>query len=215
MVSTARTATPLWPAGSGSRPDRRDEAVHHVRVLFMLLDRRLARLRRAGREPAQDQQPVYEGRPAAGLPGGRRPLFGPAPGRRGCRPAISTPSAAPRPSLPACGAWGGSRIRPASTSASRWTRSPPTSTTWTGRATTPSTASSWAGRARARRSGAQALAWRMAEQGVQVVLLEPQGHSRRLRELAGGKQRFLQPDLLRDDPAQHPGRGLRESHRPV
>ena len=32
--------------------------------------------------------------------------------------------------------------------------------------------------------GAQALAWRMAEQDVQVVLLEPQGHSRRLHRLA-------------------------------
>src|SRR5690606_36893447 len=32
--------------------------------------------------------------------------------------------------------------------------------------------------------GAQALAWRLAEQGVQVVLLEPQGHSRRLYHLA-------------------------------
>src|SRR5690606_40439527 len=32
--------------------------------------------------------------------------------------------------------------------------------------------------------GAQALAWRMAEQDVQVVLLEPQGHSRRLYQLA-------------------------------
>jgi hypothetical protein len=35
--------------------------------------------------------------------------------------------------------------------------------------------------------GAQALAWRMAEQEVQVVLLEPQGHSRRLWQLAGGR----------------------------
>ncbi|MFZ1397318.1 MAG: hypothetical protein WAS33_10495, partial [Candidatus Promineifilaceae bacterium] len=35
--------------------------------------------------------------------------------------------------------------------------------------------------------GAQALAWRMAEQGTQVVLLEPQGHSRRLAQLAGDK----------------------------
>jgi hypothetical protein len=35
--------------------------------------------------------------------------------------------------------------------------------------------------------GAQALAWRLAEQDVQVVLLEPQGHSRRLLQLAGGK----------------------------
>ncbi len=35
--------------------------------------------------------------------------------------------------------------------------------------------------------GAQALAWRMAEQDIQVVLLEPQGHSRRLLQLAGGK----------------------------
>ncbi|MBX3055889.1 MAG: hypothetical protein KF770_05390 [Anaerolineae bacterium] len=35
--------------------------------------------------------------------------------------------------------------------------------------------------------GAQALAWRMAEQDIQVVLLEPQGHSRRLLALAGGK----------------------------
>jgi DNA helicase HerA-like ATPase len=34
---------------------------------------------------------------------------------------------------------------------------------------------------------AQALAWRMAEQDVQVVLLEPQGHSRRLRDLADGR----------------------------
>jgi hypothetical protein len=35
--------------------------------------------------------------------------------------------------------------------------------------------------------GAQALAWRMAEQGTQVVMLEPQGHSRRLLQMAGGK----------------------------
>ncbi|MCL4266129.1 MAG: hypothetical protein KJ069_23165 [Anaerolineae bacterium] len=35
--------------------------------------------------------------------------------------------------------------------------------------------------------GVQALAWRMAEQDIQVVLLEPQGHSRRLLQLAGGK----------------------------
>jgi hypothetical protein len=35
--------------------------------------------------------------------------------------------------------------------------------------------------------GAQSLAWRMAEQDIQVVLLEPQGHSRRLLQLAGGK----------------------------
>lgn len=34
---------------------------------------------------------------------------------------------------------------------------------------------------------AQSLAWRMAEQGVQVVMLEPQGHSKRLLRLAGGK----------------------------
>ncbi|MCB8975799.1 MAG: hypothetical protein H6657_00020 [Ardenticatenaceae bacterium] len=33
--------------------------------------------------------------------------------------------------------------------------------------------------------GAQALAWRLAEQGAQVILLEPQGHSRRLHQLAG------------------------------
>ena len=32
--------------------------------------------------------------------------------------------------------------------------------------------------------GAQALAWRMAEQDMQVVLLEPLSHSRRLYQLA-------------------------------
>ena len=35
---------------------------------------------------------------------------------------------------------------------------------------------------------AQALAWRMVEQGVQTILLEPQGHSQRLCQLAGNKQ---------------------------
>lgn len=33
--------------------------------------------------------------------------------------------------------------------------------------------------------GAQSLAWRLAEQGVQVILLEPQGHGKRLARLAG------------------------------
>ncbi|MCP4358149.1 MAG: hypothetical protein GY796_09070 [Chloroflexi bacterium] len=33
----------------------------------------------------------------------------------------------------------------------------------------------------------QALAWRMAEQGIQSIFLEPQGHSRRLLDLAAGR----------------------------
>jgi hypothetical protein len=34
---------------------------------------------------------------------------------------------------------------------------------------------------------AQAMAWRMVEQDVQAILLEPQGHSQRLRQLAGNQ----------------------------
>lgn len=34
---------------------------------------------------------------------------------------------------------------------------------------------------------AQAMAWRLCEQGVQSIFLEPQGHSRRLLALAGGR----------------------------
>jgi hypothetical protein len=164
-----------------------DEAVHHVRVLFMLLDRNLTRLRqrldslrKTGSQYMKvDRLPGYQAAAAR--------MFGPTAKPPGL-PAghFNTLSRAP---AVFAGMWGVGREQNTrgfyvGVSVDEvaphvyyldWPDNDPFHGLILGRTGMGKTVS------------AQALAWRMAEQGVQVVLLEPQGHSRRLLELAGGR----------------------------
>jgi|GEM_PF-2674310 len=164
----------------------RDEAVHQVRVLFLLLERRLDRLRErmdALRKASAQYMKVDR---LLGYQAAAAQLFGPA-----ARPAgmpsghFNTLSRAP---AVFAGMWGvGREQRTAGYYVGLsvdevaphvhyldWQGNDPFHGIILGRT------------GKGKTVGAQALAWRMAEQGVQVVLLEPQGHSRRLYRLATG-----------------------------
>jgi hypothetical protein len=162
----------------------RDEAVHHVRVLFMLLERRLDVLREridALRKASSQYMKVDR---LLGYQATASHLFGPA-----ARPAgipnghFNTISRAP---AVFAGMWGVGREQRTSgyyvgLSVDEvaphvyyldWQGNDPFHGVILGRT------------GKGKTVGAQALAWRMAEQDVQVVLLEPQGHSQRLYQLA-------------------------------
>ena len=165
----------------------RDEAVHHVRVLFMLLDKsnaglreRMESLRKTGTQYMKvDRMLGYQAAAAR--------MFGPAAKPPGM-PAghFNTLSRAP---AVFAGMWGVGREQNADgyyvgisvddvaphVYYLDWKGNDPFHGIILGRT------------GKGKTVGAQALAWRMAEQGTQVVLLEPQGHSRRLLQLAGGK----------------------------
>lgn len=165
----------------------RDEAVHHVRVLFMLLDKstdglrtRLESLRKTSTQYMKvDKMVGYQAAAAR--------MFGPTAKPSGM-PAghFNTLSRAP---AVFAGMWGVGREQNArgfyvGISVDEvaphvyyldWQGNDPFHGIILGRT------------GKGKTVGAQALAWRMAEQDIQVVLLEPQGHSRRLLELSGGK----------------------------
>ena len=162
----------------------RDEAVHHVRVLFLLLERRLDRLRErteALRKAASQYMQVDRLR---GYQAAASQLFGPATSPAGMPHGhFNTLSRAP---AVFAGMWGvGREQRTAGYYVGLsvdeiaphvyyldWQGNDPFHGIILGRT------------GKGKTVGAQALAWRMAEQDVQVVLLEPQGHSRRLYQLA-------------------------------
>jgi hypothetical protein len=165
----------------------RDEAVHHVRVLFMLLDKSTdglrARLESLGKTSTQymkvDKMVGYQAAAAR--------MFGPS-ARPSGMPAghFNTLSRAP---AVFAGMWGVGRQQTTQgyyvgisvdevaphVHYLDWQGNDPFHGIILGRT------------GKGKTVGAQALAWRMAEQGTQVVLLEPQGHSRRLLALSGGK----------------------------
>ena len=165
----------------------RDEAVHHVRVLFMLLDKstdglrtRLESLRKTSTQYMKvDRMVGYQAAAAR--------MFGPSAKPSGM-PAghFNTLSRAP---AVFAGMWGVGREQNASgfyvgISVDEvaphvyyldWQGNDPFHGIILGRT------------GKGKTVGAQALAWRLAEQDIQVVLLEPQGHSRRLLALSGGK----------------------------
>ncbi len=162
----------------------RDEAVHHVRVLFLLLERRLDRLRErveALRKAASQYMKVDR---LLGYQAAAAQLFGPQASPAGMPHGhFNTLSRAP---AVFAGMWGVGREQR-------------TNGTYVGLSVDEVAPHvyylDWQGNdpfhgivlgrtGKGKTVGAQALAWRMAEQDVQVVLLEPQGHSRRLYQLA-------------------------------
>ncbi|HID53374.1 MAG TPA: hypothetical protein EYP41_15250, partial [Anaerolineae bacterium] len=165
----------------------RDEAVHHVRVLFMLLDKSAAGLRQRMDSLRKTSAQYMKVDRMVGYQAAAARMFGPAAKPPGM-PAghFNTLSRAP---AVFAGMWGVGREQNANgfyvgISVDEvaphvyyldWRGNDPFHGIILGRT------------GKGKTVGAQALAWRMAEQDIQVVLLEPQGHSRRLLQLAGGK----------------------------
>ncbi|MAU00619.1 MAG: hypothetical protein CL608_26035 [Anaerolineaceae bacterium] len=165
----------------------RDEAVHQVRVLFMLLDKSAASLRERMESLRKTSTQYMKVDRMLGYQAAAARMFGPAAKPSGM-PAghFNTLSRAP---AVFAGMWGVGREQNANgyyvgisvdevaphVSYLDWQGNDPFHGIILGRT------------GKGKTVGAQALAWRMAEQGAQVVLLEPQGHSRRLLQLGGGK----------------------------
>ena len=172
----------------------RDESVHHVRVLFMLLERRLDLLRErmdALRKAGTQYMRVDR---LLGYQAAVTRMFGPAARPEGMpRGHFNTLSRAP---AVFAGMWGVGREQRTSgyyvgLSVDEvaphvyyldWQGNDPFHGIILGRT------------GKGKTVGAQALAWRMAEQDVQVVLLEPQGHSRRLYQLATSRDAHAHRD---------------------
>ena len=165
----------------------RDEAVHHVRVLFMLLDRRADELRTRLESLRRTSSQYMKVDRMLGYQAAAARMFGPYAKPSGMPTGhFNTLSRAP---AVFAGMWGVGREQQTEgyyvgISVDEvaphvyyldWQGNDPFHGIILGRT------------GKGKTVGAQALAWRMAEQGTQVVLLEPQGHSRRLLQLAGGK----------------------------
>jgi hypothetical protein len=164
-----------------------DEAVHHVRVLYMLLDKNVSALRERMESLRKTSVQYMKVDRMLGYQAAAARMFGPAAKPPGM-PAghFNTLSRAP---AVFAGMWGVGREQTtrgflAGVSVDEvaphvhyldWQGNDPFHGLILGRT------------GKGKTVAAQSLAWRMAEQGVQVVMLEPQGHSRRLLELAGGK----------------------------
>lgn len=165
----------------------RDEAVHHVRVLFMLLDKSAAGLRSRLESLRKTSTQYMKVDKMLGYQAAAARMFGPTAKPSGM-PAghFNTLSRAP---AVFAGMWGVGREQNGSgfyvgISVDEvaphvyyldWQGNDPFHGIILGRT------------GKGKTVGAQSLAWRLAEQDIQVVLLEPQGHSRRLLELSGGK----------------------------
>lgn len=165
----------------------RDEAVHHVRVLFMLLDKNVTGLRQRVEALRKTSTQYMKVDKLLGYQAAAARLFGPLAKPSGMPSGhFNTLSRAP---AVFAGMWGVGREQNGrgfyvGISVDEvaphvyyldWQGNDPFHGVILGRT------------GKGKTVGAQALAWRMVEQGVQVILLEPQGHSRRLLALSGGK----------------------------
>jgi hypothetical protein len=164
-----------------------DESVHHVRVLYLLLDKQVAALRQRVESLRKVSAQYMKVDRMLGYQAAAARMFGPTAKPEGM-PAghFNTLSRAPAVFT---GMWGVGRAQQTEgfyvgVSVDEvaphvyyldWRGNDPFHGIILGRT------------GKGKTVAAQALAWRMAEQGVQVVMLEPQGHSRRLAALAGGK----------------------------
>ncbi len=165
----------------------RDEAVHHVRVLYMLLDKNPSALRERMDSLRKTSAQYMKVDRMRGYQAAAARMFGPVAKSPGM-PAGHFNTLSSAPAIFA-GMWGVGREQGADgyyigisvdevaphVYYLNWQGNDPFHGIILGRT------------GKGKTVGAQALAWRMAEQGVQIILLEPQGHSRRLLELAGGK----------------------------
>jgi Cdc6-like AAA superfamily ATPase len=165
----------------------RDEAVHHVRVLFMVLDKSMDKLRERLDSLRKSSIQFMKVDRLLGYQAAATAMFGPA-----ARPA-GMPSghfnALSRAPAVIAGMWGVGREQPQDgvyiglsvddvarhVCFLEWRGNDPFHGMILGKT------------GKGKTVAANALAWRLAEQGAQVILLEPQGHSRRLARLAQGK----------------------------
>lgn len=165
----------------------RDETVHHVRVLYMLLDKNLGKLRDRIDGLRKTSSQYMQVDRMLGYQGAAAQLFG----------AKARPSGVPRghfntlsraPALFA-GMWGVGREQVTHgfyIGISVDEVAPHVHyLNWEGNAPFHGTVFGKTGKGKTALT--QALAGRMVEQDVQVILLEPQGHSQRLLQLAEGK----------------------------
>ena len=165
----------------------RDEAIHHVRVLYMLLDRKLDRLRQRIDSLRKTSAQYMKVDSLLGYQGAAARMFTPTSRPTGMpRGHFNTLSRAP---ALFAGMWGVGRDQATAgyyigisvdeiaphVNYLQWAGNDPFHGIVLGRT------------GKGKTVGAQALAWRMAEQGVQTIVLEPQGHSRRLLQLSGGE----------------------------
>ena len=165
----------------------RDESVHHVRVLFMLLDKNPATLRKRLDTLRKTSTQYMKVDRLLGYQGAAARLFGPTARPAGVpRGHFNTLSSAP---AIFGGMWGVGRDQQTAgyyvgisvdevaphVHYLDWQGNDPFHGIILGRT------------GKGKTVGAQALAWRLVEQGTQVVLLEPQGHSKRLLQLSGGQ----------------------------
>lgn len=165
----------------------RDEAVHHVRILFLLLERNVTTLRRRLESLRRTSAQYMKVDRLLGYQAAAVHLFGPSARPAGL-PAGHFNALSRAPAVFA-GMWGVGRTQQTrgiylgvSVDAVAphvyyldWRDNDPFHGVILGKT------------GKGKTVGAQALAWRLAEQGVQAVFLEPQGHSRRLLSLTGGQ----------------------------
>ncbi len=165
----------------------RDEAVHHIRLLYMLLDKNLTTLRARMDSMRKTSAQYMKVDRLLGYQAAASAMFGPTP-KPARMPAghFNTLSRAP---AVFAGMWGVGREQQTTgfylgVSVDEvaphiyyldWKNNDPFHGIILGRT------------GKGKTVGAQAMAARMAEQDIQVVFLEPQGHSKRLLRLASGK----------------------------
>ena len=165
----------------------RDEAVHHVRVLFMVLDKNQESLRERLDSLRKSSTQFMKVDRLMGYQAAATEMFGP----------IAKPAGMPtghynalsRGPAVIAGMWGVGREQPLNgvyvglsvddvarhICLLEWKGNDPFHGMILGKT------------GKGKTVAAQALSWRLAEQGTQVILLEPQGHCRRLARLAQGK----------------------------
>jgi hypothetical protein len=165
----------------------RDEAVHHVRILYMLLDKSAAGLRERVDSLRKTSAQYMKVDRLLGYQAAAARMFGPTARPPGM-PAGHFNTLSRAPAIFA-GMWGVGREQNyhgfyIGVSVDEvaphvyyldWKGNDPFHGIILGRT------------GKGKTVGAQALAWRLVEQDIQVVLLEPQGHSRRLLQLAAGR----------------------------
>ena len=165
----------------------RDEAVHHVRLLFMLLDKKSDQLRQRLDNLRRTSSRYMKLDPLHGYQAAAARMFGPTARPSGL-PAAHFNTLSRLPAI-AAGMWGVGREQQTQgyyVGLSIDEVAPHVYyLQWQGNDAFHGLILGRTGRGKT--VAAQALAWRLAEQGVQVILLEPQGHSRRLLALARGK----------------------------
>ncbi|MBK8989479.1 MAG: hypothetical protein IPM39_26055 [Chloroflexi bacterium] len=165
----------------------RSEAVHHVQVLFMVLDKKVDRLRERLRHLRNTQSAYFKLDSLHGYQAAAGAMFGPEARPTGLphghHNVLSSGAAV------CAGMWGIGREQETNgiyVGISHDENSPHVSfLEWKGNDPFHAIILGLTGLGKTVFS--QALAWRLVEQDVQAIFLEPQGHCRRLAALAGGE----------------------------